>query len=100
MSLIESHEKVPIETMIMTATSEAIGMIAQSGPSTSNRNSVKTPDTKVESRVSPPAFTVMIDWQFMAHYRKRTRLNSRHTFDSRMSSYDRKKKDHQKMNKT
>src|SRR3546814_13140766 len=39
MSLIERHEKVPIETMIMTATSEAIGMIATSGPSTSVRNS-------------------------------------------------------------
>src|SRR3546814_5905102 len=59
MSLIERHEKVPIETMIMTATSEAIGMIATSGPSTSNRNSRKTPDTKVESRVSPPDFTLM-----------------------------------------
>src|SRR3546814_4526290 len=66
MSLIERHEKVPIETMIMTATSEAIGMIATSGLSTSNRNSRKTPDTKVESRVSPPDFTLMTDWPIMA----------------------------------
>src|SRR3546814_13577674 len=62
MSLIERHEKVPIETTIMTATSAAIGMIATSGPSTSNRNSRKTPDTKVESRLSPPDFTLMTDW--------------------------------------
>ena len=66
MSLIERQEKVPIETMIITATSAAIGMIATSDPSTSSRNSRNTPETMVESRVSPPDFTLMTDWPIIA----------------------------------
>jgi hypothetical protein len=64
--LIEDHEKVPIETMIMIATRAAIGISATESPSTTMKNSSMAPATKVESRPRPPDFTLMIDWPIMA----------------------------------
>jgi hypothetical protein len=64
--LIEDHEKVPIETMIMIATSAGIGMIATRSPRPTTRISSMAPATKVDSRPRPPDFTLMIDWPIMA----------------------------------
>ena len=64
--LIEAHLKVPIETMIMIATSAGIGIRLTRSPSTRIRNSRNTPATKVDSRPRPPDFTLMTDWPIMA----------------------------------
>ena len=57
----ESQLNVPIETMIITATSAAIGMtLSQSLINTTIINR-KTPALKVDKRVRPPDFTLIID---------------------------------------
>jgi len=66
--LIECQSKVPTETMIITATSAAIGMIATTSPSTTIRISRNTPARKVEMRVrAPDAFTLIMVWPIIAH---------------------------------
>ncbi len=59
--LIDDHENVPIETMIITATSAAIGIWLTRSPSTTMRKSRKTPAQKLDSRPRPPDFTLIID---------------------------------------
>ena len=59
--LSELQLKVPIDTMIMTATSAAIGIRPTVSPSTTTRMSSNTPATKVDSRPRPPDFTLMTD---------------------------------------
>ena len=56
---IEFHEKVPIETMIITATSAGIGTRPTHGPSTASRNSRNAPATKVDRRRRPPEVTLI-----------------------------------------
>src|SRR3546814_11295999 len=63
---MEPQLKVPIDTMIITATSAGIGIRATSGPSTTIRKRRKIPDTKVERRVSTPDLTLMTDCPIMA----------------------------------
>ncbi len=65
-STMERHEKVLIDTMIITATSAAIGMMRTRSSSTRMRNSRKAPATKVDSRPRPPERTLMTDWPIMA----------------------------------
>ncbi len=61
------QSKVPTATMIMTATSAAIGMTATTSPKPTTRTSRKTPARKVEIRVrAPDAFTLIIVWPIMA----------------------------------
>ena len=61
------QSKVPTETMIMTATSAAIGMTATTSPRPTTRISRKTPARKVEIRVrAPEALTLIIVWPIMA----------------------------------
>src|SRR5690625_4531961 len=64
--LIEDHEKVPIETMIMIATRAGIGMRATQSPRKTTRISSTAPAVKVDSRPRPPDFTLMIDWPIIA----------------------------------
>ena len=64
--LIDDHENVPIETMIMMATRAAIGIIATISPSATTMIKRKTPAAKAESRPRPPDFTLMTDWPIMA----------------------------------
>ena len=61
------QSKVPTETMIMTATSAAIGMSATTSPRPTTRMSRKTPARKVEMRVrAPDALTLIIVWPIIA----------------------------------
>ncbi len=61
------QSKVPTETMIITAVSAAIGMIATTSPSTTTRINRKTPARKVEIRVrAPDCFTLIMVWPIMA----------------------------------
>src|SRR5690554_2913898 len=63
---IELQLNVPIDTMIMTATSAGIGICATRGPSTTIRKRRKVPATKVDRRVDPPDFTLITDWPIIA----------------------------------
>ena len=65
-SASDLHEKVPIETMTITATSAAIGMVRTTSPSTRMRKSRKQPAKSVDRRPRPPDFTLMTDWPIMA----------------------------------
>ena len=52
---------VPTDTMIMTATSAAMGIMATTGPSPTTKMRRKMPAEKVERRVrARPSFTLMI----------------------------------------
>jgi hypothetical protein len=64
--LIDDHENVPIDTMIMIATSAGIGMIDTRSPRPTTRISKNTPATKHDSRPRPPDFTLMIDCPIIA----------------------------------
>jgi len=55
-----------MDTMIMTATNAAIGILESHSPRNTTIKSRKTPAHNVESRVRPPDFTLMIDWPIMA----------------------------------
>ena len=58
---MECQSKVPTETMIITATSAAIGMRATTSPKPTTRMSRKTPARNVEIRVrAPDAFTLIM----------------------------------------
>ena len=64
---MECQSKVPTETMIITATSAAIGMRATTSPNPTTRISRNTPARNVEMRVrAPEAFTLIIVWPIMA----------------------------------
>ena len=63
---IELQLKVPIETMIMTATRAAIGMRATIGPANTTMTSRTTPAVSVDRRVRPPDFTLITDWPIIA----------------------------------
>ena len=56
--LIEDQEKVPIETMIMIATSAAIGMRLTRSPSTRIRNRSNTPAREGRQAPAPAGFHV------------------------------------------
>ena len=60
------QSNVPTDTMIMTATSAAIGMRATTSPSTTTRTSRNVPARNVDSRVRAPAPTLIIVWPIMA----------------------------------
>jgi len=64
--LIEPQLKVPMETMIITATSAAMGICTSHWSRTSTMISRKTPAVSVDRRVRPPDFTLMMDWPIMA----------------------------------
>src|SRR5699024_7587218 len=64
--LMDPQLKVPMDTIIITATNAGIGIRATSGPNATIKKSRKTPDTKVERRVSPPDLTLMTDCPIMA----------------------------------
>jgi hypothetical protein len=56
--LNEAQEKVPMETMIITATSAAIGICLTHGPSTSSRASSTTPAVSVDKPGASAGFHV------------------------------------------
>ena len=58
---------VPTETMIITATSAAIGILATAPPNPTTRTSRNTPARNVEIRVrAPETLTLIIVWPIMA----------------------------------
>ena len=59
--LMERQEKVPMETMIMTATRAAMGMRVTQSWRTRIRKSRKRPAQRVDSRPRAPELTLMID---------------------------------------
>ena len=63
---MEAQLKVPMDTMIITATSAAIGMRATQSPTNTTISSRNTPAVKVDSRPRPPDFTLMTVWPIMA----------------------------------
>src|SRR5690606_24705719 len=65
-SVMEDQLKVPIETMIITATRAAMGIwLTQSLRNTTRTNST-APATRQDNRVRPPDFTLITDWPIMA----------------------------------
>ena len=64
---MEFQLNVPIDTMIITATSAGMGICPTTGPSTASRNSRKAPATKVDSRLRPPDVTLITDCPIIAH---------------------------------
>ncbi|MNX93577.1 hypothetical protein D3C86_1257650 [compost metagenome] len=62
----ERQLKVLIDTMIITATSAAIGICLTHGPRKTTSTSSSAPATKLDSRPRPPDFTLMMDWPIMA----------------------------------
>ena len=65
-SFSELQLNVPIDTMIMMATSAGIGISPTMSPSTTSRNSRNAPAVKVDSRPRPPERTLITDWPIMA----------------------------------
>ena len=61
MFLIDDQLNVPIETMIIIATSAAIGICFTQSPRTTIMNNRKTPAQKQDNLPRPPDFTLMID---------------------------------------
>ena len=66
MLVIDSQLKVPIDTMIITATRAAMGIWDTQGPRNTTMISSTTPAIRVEKRVRPPDFTLITDWPIMA----------------------------------
>ena len=64
--LIEDQLKVPIDTMIMTATSAAIGIRLTRSPINTMRMSRMMPAAKVERRPRPPDCTLITDCPIIA----------------------------------
>src|SRR5690606_19051255 len=58
---------VPIDTMIMTATSAAMGICFTQAPRNTTITSSTMPAVKVERRPRPPDLTLMTDCPIMAH---------------------------------
>ncbi|MDT4834415.1 hypothetical protein FQZ97_680510 [compost metagenome] len=65
-SLTERQLNVLIDTMIMTATSAAMGICFTHGPRNTTMMSSSTPAVSDDSRPRPPDFTLMTDWPIMA----------------------------------
>src|SRR3546814_2525890 len=63
---IEFQLNVPIETIIITATSAGMGILPTHGPSTVSRNSRNAPATNVERRLRPPEVTLITDCPIIA----------------------------------
>src|SRR5690554_1249674 len=59
--IIEVQEKVPIETMIITATKAAIGICFNQSPKKTINTKSKAPAVKVDNRPRPPDFTLITD---------------------------------------
>nr|AAD47995.1 hypothetical protein G [Pseudomonas sp. R9] len=57
----ESQLKVPMDTMIITATSAAIGICFSQSPRKTTISSRNTPAARDDRRERPPDFTLMID---------------------------------------
>ena len=64
--LNEPQLKVPIDTMIITATKAAIGIWLTHSPKNTTKISSTTPATSVDKRPRPPDFTLITDWPIMA----------------------------------
>ena len=62
----DSQLKVPIDTMIMTATSAAIGIWRIKSSRNTTRMIRQTPATSVDRRVRPPDFTLITDCPIIA----------------------------------
>ena len=63
----ECQSNVPTDTMIITATSAAMGMRPTMSPSTTTRTSRNTPASSVDSRVrAPDSLTLIIVWPIIA----------------------------------
>ena len=62
----ESQLKVPMLTMIITATSAAIGIRLTQGPRNTTITSRNTPATSADRRPRPPDFTLITDWPIIA----------------------------------
>src|SRR5690554_769606 len=58
--------KVPIDTMIITATTAALGICATQSPKKTTSISKNTPAIKVDKRVRPPDLTLITDCPIMA----------------------------------
>ncbi len=64
---MECQSKVATDTMIMTATSAAMGMSETTGPKTMHSTIRNAPARKVDRRVrAPDTFTLIIVWPIMA----------------------------------
>src|SRR3546814_4125710 len=63
---IEFQLNVPIDTMIITATSAGIGTWPTNGPSTASRNTRKAPAVKLDKRPRPPDATLNTDCPLIA----------------------------------
>ncbi len=63
---IDSQLKVPMETMIITATRAAMGMRDTQSPRNTTNTSSTTPAIRVDNRVRPPDFMLITDWPIMA----------------------------------
>ncbi len=62
----EPQSKVAMETMIITATSAAIGMIETRSPRNTMKISRKIPADSVDNRPSPPDLMLITDWPIIA----------------------------------
>ena len=65
-SVIELHEKVPIATIIITATKAAIGICFNHGPRNTTIINKNTPADSVDNRPRPPDFILIIDCPIIA----------------------------------
>jgi len=63
---IESQLKVPIDTMIITATRAAMGIWLTHSLRKTTISSSTTPATRHDRRPRPPDFTLITDWPIMA----------------------------------
>src|SRR5690554_618723 len=63
---IDDQLKVPIDTMIITATNAAIGIRETQSSRNTTINSSSTPATRQDSRPRPPDCTLITDWPIMA----------------------------------
>ncbi|SAW21307.1 Uncharacterised protein [Klebsiella pneumoniae] len=64
--LMERQEKVPMETMIITATRAAMGIRDTQSRRNTTISSSTTPAVSVESRPRPPDLTLITDWPIIA----------------------------------
>src|SRR5690606_40178769 len=62
----DSQLKVPIDTIIITATNAAIGICDTHSSRNTTRISSMTPATSVDRRPRPPDFTLITDWPIIA----------------------------------
>src|SRR3546814_4403406 len=74
---IEFQLNVPIETLIITATSAGMGILPTHGPSTVSRNSRNAPATNVERSLRPPEVTLITDCPIIASSEEHTSVGGR-----------------------